>query len=733
LAIVCAALTACGSSGSSGDDDDDCARGERGCECNTDGSCDGTLVCSADDVCERVTGEGGGDGSGGDGVTGGNASSGKGGNSGGMPGTGGSEPMGGGGGRAGGSGGGLGGVGGGAGFGTSGGGGAMAGAASLPPGCEGDVFEDDGVLDLDLRAVHVSGSLFVNGAPLPDEPLARGSINFIDEKHGTVATYALSTSGSTYVLTLPPGTYDVYFGGNPSLCDGGTPVVPCGSGTLRQALELTADGVLDLDIPAVTVTGSVTLGGTELPAASAARGMLGFVGEGLSATSPSLADSGPATYSLRLLPGEYAVSFLGNSALCDDAPTSPVPCNAGVILEGANLVADGVLNVELDAVTISGSVTLEGGAMPDEDAARGFLSFVSSAGLAVATGDFGQSGPVTYEITLLAGSYDVRLARSSAYCKDAETHPIPCNGGLLMSDVSLTASGVLDVDLPVVTVAGTVTLNGTEFPPAIGDRGRLVFVTEETDVAMTPALGTSGPATYDIAIFPGTYDIQYLQGTACTGTSAPGVPCMSGYLLQDVPLEANGVRDVDVEVIRVTGNVTLNGATLPDEATSRGHVVFTLADGGLLELPLGTGGALSYEASLLPGTYAIGFVANSMLCAEGAPRMPCLGGPLHDALELSADGAVDLDIASRRVTGSVTLEGATLPIASSPRGSIQWWRPDTNAAATVSLGTDGAALYGFTFMPGRYVISHAANAALCGPGLEPAIPCAGQVLVGCDD
>jgi hypothetical protein len=56
-------LACSGSQTSDDDDDDDCSRGERGCECKADGTCDGTLVCNEDDECVKAnSGTGGGAG-----------------------------------------------------------------------------------------------------------------------------------------------------------------------------------------------------------------------------------------------------------------------------------------------------------------------------------------------------------------------------------------------------------------------------------------------------------------------------------------------------------------------------------------------------------------------------------------------------------------------------------------------------------------------------------------------
>jgi hypothetical protein len=74
-----------------------------------------------------------------------------------------------------------------------------------------------------------------------------------------------------------------------------------------------------------------------------------------------------------------------------------------------------------------------------------------------------------------------------------------------------------------------------------------------------------------------------------------------------------------------------------------------------------------------------------------------------------------------------------LPAASADRGGVDFARvtAEGGGATALSLGTNAAANYAVTLVPGRYVISHAANAALCDGASTPAVPCASQVLVGC--
>jgi hypothetical protein len=93
-----------------------------------------------------------------------------------------------------------------------------------------------------------------------------------------------------------------------------------------------------------------------------------------------------------------------------------------------------------------------------------------------------------------------------------------------------------------------------------------------------------------------------------------------------------------------------------------------------------------------------------------------------------------VDVPAVTVSGTVTLNGAALPTETLTRGSVGIGRVSAEGGAGVSfsLGTNTAATYTATLMPGHYLFRHLANAALCGSGRAlPTVPCASQVVVGC--
>jgi hypothetical protein len=255
-----------------------------------------------------------------------------------------------------------------------------------------------------------------------------------------------------------------------------------------------------------------------------------------------------------------------------------------------------------------------------------------------------------------------------------------------------------------------------------------------------PSFGASGAASYRMRVLAGNYDVGYVANAAlCAtkGAAAPPVPCNGGTLMHATALTANGALDLDLPIATISGAVTLAGAPMPAATADRGTLELVSRDGaGTVTTPtFGTSGAVTYALALWPGSYDVALAANAALCKAGAaaPAIPCVGGVVAPAVMVRGAGVLDVDVPAVSLSGAVNLDGAALPAASADRGSIDFARVtgEGGGAAELSLGTNAAASYAITIVPGHYVVSHVANAALCGGATLPALPCASQVLLGC--
>ena len=596
----------------------------------------------------------------------------------------------------------------------------------VPPGCSGQAITVSGSLDFDVRAIHVSGSVTLNGARLPDAQGRRGALQFVNQKTGASAQVTLGATGAaSYDITIDPGVYDLSWAGEVSRCaDAPMTGIPCISGPLKKGLALTTSGSLDIDVPAIQVTGNVTLKGAAMPTANGSRGYVRFTLAGGGSVASTLGTSGNATYALALLPGPYDVSLTAEPARCADATMTGIPCIGGPLKQGLALTTTGSLDVDIPAIQVTGKVTLNGAAMPTASGSRGYVRFTLAGGGTVAS-TLGTSGDASYALALLPGLYDVSLTAELTRCADSPMTGIPCMSGPLRQGLALTTSGSLDVDIPAIQVTGKVTLNGAAMPAASGSRGYLRF-TLAGGGTVASTLGTSGDATYALALLPGPYDVSLTaELTRCGDSPMTGIPCVSGPLKQGLALTTSGSLDVDIPAIQVTGNVTLNGAAMPTANGSRGYLRFTLAGGGTLATTLGSSGNAPYALALLPGHYDVSLNAEPTLCSDATMTgIPCISGPLKQGLALTTSGSLDVDIPAIQVTGNVTLNGAAMP-AAADRGSLAFTLL-SGGAVTRALGSTGAASYALTLLPGRYVVQYASPSAPAA-----AFPANAEILFGC--
>jgi hypothetical protein len=500
--------------------------------------------------------------------------------------------------------------------------------------CNGGVLKANvalrasGSLDIDIPTVRVEGKATLNGSQFPSTSDRTTLVFRNASRRGAEATVALggARGAGTYALTVLPGTHDIVFGGA-SCSTLTTSALPCNGGIVRRGVSITASGTVDVDIPAVRVDIRPTLNGSALPSVANGRGWLSLQREGVRTRFPlgtTNANVGGAT----LIPGTYTIGYDANESACSSASASPMPCNSGVLRENAAITASGTLDVDIPAVRIDGRATINGSAMPSASVNRGTLSFTRKGGEAYNGTSLGMSGTAAFGVTVLPGTYDIAYEPNESACRSRSIPgTFPCVAGVVRSNVALTASGPLDVDVPAVRIDGRVTLNGSVLPDSFNGRGAVVFSRRGVRAAV-PSLPTSGQATYSVTLLPGSYDVGYegVPSLCNAGGNASPIPCNSGTLRPGVTLDTSGSLDLDIPSIRIEGKVTLNGSVMPDvNGSNRGALSFRMpGEPAFTTRRFDAFGQASYGATLLKGNYIVQYDGNADLCGGGdSPAAPC--------------------------------------------------------------------------------------------------------------
>jgi hypothetical protein len=207
------------------------------------------------------------------------------------------------------------------------------------------------VLNIDVPSAVISGAITINGRS--GNGGSAGNL-YLRNVTGDEIRIGL-TSAQSYSLRVVPGTYDLYYQGSTSVAS-----VPANTKVkIKSDVVVASSGttVVDIDVPAVPVTGIMTFGG--VPETSRA-------GEGdfgrlylRTATGDEVAlgttDSG--SYSVQAVPGTYDVFYRYGRG----GPLAPRNVNAkvksGVIIAPSGAT---VLDIDVPSVPVNGTLKVAG-------------------------------------------------------------------------------------------------------------------------------------------------------------------------------------------------------------------------------------------------------------------------------------------------------------------------------------------------------------------------------------
>jgi hypothetical protein len=473
----------------------------------------------------------------------------------------------------------------------------------------GVLLTADGALDLDLATVVVRGAVTLTGHPWPASVAA--AVTFAEIGRGP-AVVPFDQDG--YVARLFKGTSVVGYAPQSSAC--GTKA-PCNGGILMQNVDLRTAGALDIDVPMVVTRGAVSLNGTRMTGDTYGGSLTFSTG-----AKPELGAASPATipiasdgsYALALLPDRYSVAYSG---VPYEDPL--LPRGGGRLRSDVVIRNDGNLDVDVPTATVSGKVTLDGGAVSRSDA--GAITFASS-GAAAASAPIRADG--SYTTIVVPGTYDVGYGPSNG-CPASGV--MPCNSGKLQTFDVVAGTSALDVDLKVVKVTGKLTLNGA--PPKSATTATVTFAAPGATQAPpdAPAAGTSvgvdANASYFVRLLAGTYDVNY-GGARCTRDDM-SMPCNAGLLRPAQSFASSGELDLDVGSARIRGKVTVGGKPVTDASADRGDLAFTSkSSSSRATQPVDPIGPANYEAHLLRGRYVMTYAPTDGSCIDGAKSLlPC--------------------------------------------------------------------------------------------------------------
>jgi hypothetical protein len=270
--------------------------------------------------------------------------------------------------------------------------------------------------------------------------------------------------------------------------------------------------------------------------------------------------------------------------------------------------------------------------------------------------------------------------------------PESCAGATLTGNT-------LDVDLSLVHLRGSITLNGQPLPPASLERGAILLVDARSASVQRISLGTNSTGAMDVMIPKGTYEVRYLP-PRCDLARDDAMPCTPMVIERALEVQSDTRRDFALKSVTATFVVTLDGAP---SAAPEGALVIEGDAGASSQLQL----ASLRPVPVWPGAYRVRY-ASASNCSAMEQRWPCNNGVVARDVRIDEPRAVSVDVRTTLVTTPVTVNGA--PAAFSTQLSSIQLRDSSGRLFTTQVATRLGSLGPMRLLRDRYELFWAPQA-----------------------
>lgn len=599
-------------------------------------------------------------------------------------------------------------------------------------------------LNIDVKTITLTGKLTLNGAAMPNDTIldgkSRGYMRFQNLDTGDYYDVDLGETGAVnYSVTMFPGLYHIFVYSNYASQQS---VLP-GFRAMRLEgwTELKTSMTKDFDAKTVKLSGNVTLNGATMPNDTKldgnGRGEMRFLNvETGDDYLVNFGETGAVAYSQTVFAGAYDIYIHANYS----SQQSVLPGSRSQMFQrNVTFAADTTKDIDVKTLTLSGKVTLNGQTMPNDTKldgkTRGHMRLRNIETADEYDSDFAETGGVNYSQTIFAGLYDIYVYGNFSALQSV----LPGDRHMVVQkNVAFSTTMTKDIDAKTLTLSGKVLVNGATMPnDTILDgqtRGYLRLRNMETIEDTDIDFAETGPANYSRTIFAGLYNV-YVHGNYANMQSVfPGY--RDGLIEKNTPLTATITKDFDAKVVTLTGNITVNGATMPNDTKldgqTRGYLRFhnidTVDD---YDIDFAETGGVTYSRKLFGGEYDIYAHGNYSALQSVFPGYR--DGVVQRNLTVSANATQNIDIKVVTVMGQITLNGQPMPndmkLDGNTRGLVRFRNVELLSDYDIDLGETGPVTYSQKIFGGAYdVLAHGNYATQQSvlPGYRD-----GRVLKGC--
>ncbi len=348
-------------------------------------------------------------------------------------------------------------------------------------------------LDVNISATAVSGSFTINGATVASAIEQQGSLTLANAAGDQAPLGTYSAATGSYSGRVVPGTYDLYWSGS------GADVPSNRSAKIQTGIVVGSSAlVLDVDLLASTVSGTVTINGATDSALG--NGISYLTLRGAAGDTAPITVSSAGSYSARVMPGTYDL-YYGSK----DAPLNVGARNVAAKIQSGIVVGASALtlNINVPVSTVSGNVAINGAAASAPGKNAFLLHLRNAAGDSALIASFPQG---SYSASVVPGNYDLYYTKQGNGGLEIPSNiPAKIRSGIVVGSLPLS----LDVDVPGSIVSGTITVNGVPNAGSSGDLGFVALLDAEGNASSLTS-ASSGMGTYSAFVVPGRYELYYL-------------------------------------------------------------------------------------------------------------------------------------------------------------------------------------------------------------------------------
>jgi hypothetical protein len=534
---------------------------------------------------------------------------------------------------------------------------------------------------IELAVVRFDGQYLLHGGGPPISEYDDANIWLENASTGDRVLLG-NTHDVSFAVRVTPGVYDVIY-------EVETPgnLLPHNARVRLQKLALFASQTQNIDIPVTRIAGAIQLNGDVPPVSEYDDARILFRDHEVGG-EVLVGNTHDGTYDIALVPGNYDIIYRV------ETPGPVTPRNDGAVLETLTVEGEALAHaIDIPSVPLSGEFTLAGAPPPVseyDDANVGLESL--SAGTVL----LGNTHDLSYEVSVIPGDYQILYMH--------ETGPnVPQNQRARFGMVSVTEGGATPIDIPQVMLGGALTING-ELPPGSEFDDAVVHLqgVGSDDLVL---LGNTHDGSYQVNVVAGTYDVYYAQETA--GGTVP--ENKRARVLAGVNVDSDGVLDIDVQAVAISGSFTLAGEPPPSSVYEDGSVYLrnTETDDAVL---LGNTHHGGYSAIVVPGDYELFYVQEVGGSVPSNQNAALTGVTIVSAMTL------DVDVPVVDLSGALALTtGVPVPDSASDGGQLYLRARDGDS---VLLGNSFAVDYATKLVAGTYGVYYRSEASVTMPQNE---------------